>query len=139
MKKGKIRSSVLAGFAALFMAFAPVKDGGIKEITKPHLGIYECEQALLSGEDMTSEFDYVRLELKSDGTFLLYYRKTDCKECRETGKYVYDKEAGTICLSVEGAGVSKRTLKRTFPLKDGVLSVNLRVGKKTLQMQFKQK
>lgn len=130
-----LKSSVLAGLASLTMLFAPLKKGELKDITKPHLGFYECQSATLSGEDLSDEFDYVRLELKADETFTLYYCKTGGKERTEQGRYSYDKEKGTICLAA-GEG---NAIKRSFPLKDGVISVTVRLGKKTLSMQFKQK
>ena len=134
MKTQKIKSSVLVGLCALAMACAPLKSE-LKDISQTHLGFYECENATLSGDDLIEKFDYVRLELKADETFVLYYRKTGGKEKTETGKYRYDRQKGEICLGIG----ENNALKRTFPLKEGVMHVTVRLGGKTLQMQFKQK
>lgn len=135
MKRNVLKSSALTGIAALVLAFAPLKKGELTDIAKPHLGFYECESATLSGDDLSDEFEYVRLELKTDGAFVLYYRKTGGKERTEKGKYTYDKDKGEITLAA-GEG---NAIKRSFPLKDGVMDVTLRIGTKTLQMKFKQK
>ena len=125
---------MLVGLCSLVFACAPLKSE-LKDITKTHLGFYECENATLSGDDLSGEFDYVRLELKADDTFVLSCRKTGGKERKETGKYSYDRKKGEICLAMG----ESNTLKRTFPLKEGVISVTVRLGTKTLRMQFKQK
>ena len=135
MKKLKLKSSVFAGLAALALLFPNLKTGSLTDITKPYLGMYECQNATLGEDDIIDDFSYVRLELHPDETFTLYYRKKKGKEHKETGKYFYDKEAETICLST-GVG---DVLKRTFPLKNGVISITMRMGTKTLQMQLKQK
>ena len=122
MKKLKLKSSVFAGLAALALLFPNLKTGSLTDITKPYLGMYECQNATLGEDDIIDDFSYVR-------------RKKKGKEHKETGKYVYDKEAETICLST-GVG---DVLKRTFPLKNGVISITMRMGTKTLQMQLKQK
>lgn len=134
MKKHVLKSSLLAGLLSLFALLTPIKSE-LKDITCPHLGFYECENATLSGEDLLDEFDHVRLELKADESFVLYYAKKDGKENKETGKYSYDREKEEIRLSA-GEG---NAIKRTFPIKDGVILVTLRFGTKTLRMQFKQK
>ena len=134
MKMQRIKSSVFVGLCALCMACAPIKSE-LKDIAQTHLGFYECENATLSGERLMDKFDYVRLELKADETFVLTYRKTGGKEKKEFGKYSYDRQKGEICL---GVGESN-AFKRTFPLQDGVMHVTVRLGGKTLQMQFKQK
>ncbi len=134
MKKHVLKSSLLAGLLSFLALLTPIKSE-LKDVASPHLGFYECENATLAGEDLMGEFDYVRLELKSDESFVLYYSKKGEKESKETGKYRYDREKEEIRLSAgEGSGI-----KRTFPLKDGVIFVTLRLGTKTLRMQFKQK
>lgn len=134
MKMLRIKSPVLVGLCALCMACAPIKSE-LKDISQTHLGFYECENATLSGDGLMDKFDYVRLELKADETFVLFYRKTGEKEKKQFGTYSYDREKGEICL---GKG-ENNAFKRTFPLQDGVMHVTVRLGGKTLQMQFKQK
>lgn len=134
MKKHVLKSSLLAGLLSLLTLLTPIKSE-LKDITSPHLGFYECENATLSGEDLLDKFDHVRLELKADENFVLYYATKDGKENKETGKYSYDRKKEEIRLS---AG-ERNGVKRTFPLKDGVIFVTLRIGGKTLRMQFKQK
>ncbi|MBQ8685418.1 MAG: hypothetical protein IJ514_04530 [Clostridia bacterium] len=134
MKKTVLKSSLCASLAALAMLFPGSKNSELTDITKPYLGFYECEYARVSGEDISEEFSYIRLELKADDTFVIYYSKKEGKEQRETGKYHYDKEKETICFST-----ADNAFKRSFSLKEGEIDIALRLGSKTLVAKFKQK
>ena len=131
MKKVKLKSSVFALLCSLLALF-PAPKGELADIAKPHVGFYECEQASLSGKDLSSEFSYIRLELKADDTFLLHYAKKSGEEKTEKGFYSYNKERESITIS--GGGIN-----REFPLKEGVIDVHIGFGKKNLTMKFKQK
>ena len=135
MKRKVVKSSLCAGLVALGFCMADLRTGKITDITKPHLGEYECESATLSGEELLDEFSYIRLELKEKGDCTLHYRKKDGKKREEKGKYTYDEKLGEICLY---GGVGK-TFKRKFPLKNGKMDVTVRLGDKTLSMRFVQK
>ena len=131
MKKDLLKSSLLAG-AVVLLSVWNMRAGGLKEIAKPYLGVYECTEAKWNEEDYLARFSYVQLELKEDGTFLLHYAETDGKRKTEKGRYTYDERKGLLTLS--GGG-----LRRQFPIKDGVLTVHLVFGDKNLIMQFQQK
>ncbi len=135
MKRKILKSSLCAGLIALGFCIADFRTGKLTDITKPHLGEYECESATLSGEELLDEFSYIRLELKENGVCTLYYCKKDGKKREETGKYTYDEKREEICLY---GGVGK-TFKRKFPLKNGKMDVTVRLGDKTLSMRFVQK
>lgn len=105
----------------------------LKEITNPHLGIYECKQAELSGKDYLEYFDYIHLELKPEGEFLLHYREKDGESKEETGKYEYDRETGTLTI------LGKGTFQREFSLKEGILTISVPLGAQTLTLTFEQK
>lgn len=131
----KIKSSVCAGLFALLITFSACTGDSLKDITKPHLGAYECESAKLGEREYMDEFSYIRLELHADQTFSLYYCPKDGQKREETGKYVYDEKEETLQLTLGENG----EFKRKFPLKNGQLSVTLRIGTQTLSMQFTQK
>lgn len=107
----------------------------MKEITKPYLGEYECENATFSGRDLLTEFSYIRLELKEDGTFLLHGKTKTGKTHKEQGVYTYDAEREELCLSLGKDG----ELKRNLPLKNGAFCIDVSFGGKSLHMQFQQK
>ena len=135
MKKGILKSSVLAGLLSLFMSFSSIKDSSLTDISKPYLGEYECKEAVFDGEDYLKNFSYIRLELKRNETFTLSYCDKEKRKDKVEGKYVYDEEAKTICLlSVNGEGI-----KRSFPFENGKINITLSIAKKMLILQFEQK
>ena len=135
MKKHVIKSSMLAGLATLLFALPNFKKGELKDIAKPHLGIYECKIARIDEVDYLSRFSYIRLELKDGGKYELTYREKQGGEKRKTGKYRYDEKKETLTLYLDEVGL----VKKEFSLKKGVLSVHITLGEKTMQLQFEQK
>lgn len=123
-----MKSCILAGIAALVF-FLPAT---LKEITKPYLGVYECKEAKLAGDDYLENFEKITLELKADGEFILLFQEKGGKERREKGKYTYDSERGVLTL-IGG------NMKREFPLKEGVLRFQLPLGGRWLSVVFEQK
>ena len=118
---------------AMFFPFW--KTSALTDITKPYLGEYECEQAYFGKEDVLDNFDFIRLELKEDGTFTLYYCEENGKKQTQDGKYTYDKESETLSMTVGKWGI----FKRKFPLDHGEITINMRIGMKNLQLKFRQK
>ncbi len=127
-----LKSALLVGAATLSMLLPQSKTSSLKDIASPHLGVYECEWAKLGERDMLEEFSDLRLELRSDGEFTLFYQKKEGKRRQLQGKYDYDRERGVLTL--RGGG-----LTREFPLSEGKLTVRLPVGKETLILRFEQK
>ena len=135
MKTIKLKTSILSALATLLFVFSAVKSHGLKDITKPYLGQYECKSATLGDKEYLESFSYIRLELKPDETFSLYYCPKDGKAKEEQGQYSYDPKTGELLLSIG----RNDEIKRKFPLKEGELTVSLRLGGKTLVMKFEQK
>lgn len=67
-----VLSSLLAGAA-----------GGLKDISKPYLGTYECEKIYFGEKEYTDYFDYVRFELKGKGELALSYREKGGRKGRK--------------------------------------------------------
>lgn len=135
MKTIRLRSSLLAGLIFLLFFFPNFRLGSIDEITKPHLGVYECTEAKLNDNDLLDRFSYIHLELKTAEDFILYYQEKEGSKKQETGKYEYDREKGSLTL-IGGVG---GFFKREFPLKEGVLTISVRIGEQTLSLKFEQK
>lgn len=133
--KSVIKSSLLAGVLTLFFLFPNLKSGKLTDITKPYLGEYECKQALLGEEDCLKRFDNIVLELKPKNEYALSYKEDGGKKRTVEGQYEYDDEKGILTLKSENG----QCFKRSFPLKDGILYITLRIGEKTLSMQFEKK
>ena len=134
MKKISLKSSLLAGIFSLLLLLPSFLQGDLKDITKPYLGVYECIEATLNGEDFLDKYDYISIELKDNGKFLLYMREAGKKQRKMTGKYTYDREKQEF--RVNGSG---NVFKRKFTLQEGVLNVYLQIGSKNLLLKFEQK
>lgn len=130
----KIKSSLLAGICTLFMAINTGDMDGLKDITRPYLGEYRCESALYGETDYLSYFSFVKLELKSQGEYLLTYKLKDGKSQQKTGKYEYDKEKKSIkLLSPMG-----NEWDREFPVENGKIIVAFPLGGKCIKLTFLQ-
>lgn len=128
----KLRCALSAGVAALLFSLPSAGKGDLKEITKPHLGVYECTEAHFGEMDCLGRFSYIRLELKSDDTYILHFCEREGKPQTQSGQYTYDCQQGTLLL--QGGG-----FKREFPLEKGVLTVVIPFGDRTLGLKFEQK
>lgn len=71
----------------------------LKEISKPYVGVYACEEITLGGRDLKEKVEELTLELKGDGTFELSYRTAAGSEGGFAGNYTLDQERGEISLS----------------------------------------
>ena len=133
--KYRLKSSLFAGLMCLLTFLPGLKKQELKEITKPHLGVYECTEIQWKEEDLLNRFSRLSLELKTDEEFVLHYCEKGAKSKTERGKYVYDRENGTITL-IGGVG---GLFKRDFPLSNSILTVSVPVGGDILILKFKQK
>jgi hypothetical protein len=135
MKILKIKSSLLVGLCALCTIFPTAKNSTLPQITRPYLGDYECKLATLGSQDLLENFSFISLELKPNNTFVLSYKEKDGEKKEETGKYSYDHEKQELSIELGKNGL----IKRKFPLKNGELMVDFRIGTKLLVLKFEQK
>ena len=115
--------------------FPACANGSLGDVTKPYLGQYECQSATLGEKDYVQDFSFIRLELKKDDEFTLYYHAKNGKKGQESGTYVYDEQEQTLTLGFGELGI----LKRKFPIKNGEIFVTLPIGNQTLSMKFLRK
>ncbi len=135
MKTTKLKSSLIAGLSALLLLFPNFKKGSLTEISKPYLGVYECQQAKLGEEEYLDKFSYIQLELFPKGKYVLRYAEKDGEKQEVKGKYRYDEKKEILTLYLTQGGV----FKRDFPLEKGKLTATVPLGNKTLFLQFEQK
>ena len=131
----KSKHFICAGLLSLSFLFSACGNGSLKDVTKPYLGEYECQNATLGERDYAKEFSFIRLELKKDNEFTLYYSAKNGKKGEESGTYLYDETDETLTLTYGELGV----LKRKFPLKNGEIYIVLPIGNQTLSMKFARK
>ncbi len=130
----KLKTSLVAGLTTLLFLSPTWQDTTLKDIAKPYLGAYECTQAHLGSHDCLDRFTEIRLELKDEENYLLYYKEKRGKRKTVEGKYRYDKQAQAFFIQDEKTGI-----ERSFPLVDGKLTVSFPVGGKTMVLQFERK
>ena len=134
MKITKIKSGCLATLLAMACCFGTWKNSSIKDVTNAHVGVYQCKSVILGGVDYTEKYGDTELELKGDGTYVLRIPTLDKKMRTEEGKYSYDRKKGELWLSTPVGGI-----KKSFPLKKGVVYVTIPLGNKTLRLELEQK
>ena len=131
----KLKSTFVAGLASLLLCMGNIKDSTLLDVTKPYLGEYECEYARLGDREFSDGFEFVVLELKGDGTYLLSFKEKGGEKHTETGEYEYDEKTKTLRFSPR----DKSALKKEFPLIDGVLTISTQIGNQQLIIRFAQK
>ncbi len=119
----------------MLFCFGSLKNQTLPDMSKPYLGEYECKQATFSGRDYLQDFDFIRLELKKDESFILSFTEKAGKKHEVEGKYHYDKKKQTICFTIDEA----EGFKREFPFQKGKMDINLSIAGKTLLLRFEQK
>ena len=128
---------LLLSFALLF---APIRvqstlPNSLTEITRPYLGVYECEQLLIDGEDCLDDFKYIKIQLQTGGQMSVEFVDKQGKKGKLSAEYEYDER--TQLLSVYSV-VGTKKIKRSFPLKNGEIYVHIHYEVKTLTMKFVQ-
>lgn len=136
MRKKYLIAVLLNVLCALFMfcACEKVEDmGSLPDLSKPYTGEYTLKKLTLGGEDYTDKFDSVKLELDYDGEFELTYKEKNGQKGSYSGEYSVSAEREEITLSSK-AGM--RSVSRTFPMKDGSILIDLKLGTKLLHAEF---
>ena len=108
--------------------------GSLSDLSQPYTGIYECEKLTLGGDDVSTKFEYVRLELAYGDAFTLEYRTAEGGEGSYGGTYKMDPQKGELTLS---ANTVLKTVSHKFPVKNGTILVDLNFGGKLLHAEFK--
>lgn len=128
---GKIRSAACVGLLTLLLAF-PQNQQGIKEIVAPYLGVYTCTCATLEGTSFLPYAEKLRIELKKDDTYTLFYRNADGKRVQRTGRYTYDAQKKEVCVFTGGTSSGKQI----FYADKGKLETERQIGEKLLRIVF---
>lgn len=107
--------------------------GSLPDLSKPYAGEYTLKKLTLGGQDYTQKFDYVKLTLKPSGQFILAYKEKEGQSGSYGGEYEVSTDKKEITLSSK---TGLRTAKRTFPMKDGSILIDLKLGTKLLHAEF---
>lgn len=113
------------------------KGDGIKEITKPYLGTYDCKRVVLGEEDWTERYALLRLEIAKNGKITLLLRERGKPMIRLNAKYVFDEESGTLTVFKDKK--NERASGHYRLSEDGDLILTTRIGGKLLYIAFSKK
>lgn len=136
-KQIKLKSAAFASVAAFSpLLFNVSALGGLQDIAKPYLGTYECEKIFFGNEDATDRFDYIRIELMSEGEMKLLYKEKEGKRGEAKAEYSYDVEKNVLTITADVMGQEK---KKSVPVEKGAFDLSVRYGGKMLLMKFVRK
>lgn len=133
MRKSLFLFGFLFAFVMLTSACNVSEMSTLADVSKPYVGMYECELIQLGSEDYTERFEYLRLELKYGGDAVLSYKEKEGGSASYRASYSADPEAGEITLSAQ-IGLSKKSY--TFPFKKGKIYVDYPMQGKLLHAVF---
>ncbi len=98
----------------------------LAEISRPYAGEYKCERLTLGSRDLLGDKD-LRLNLKQDGTFALFFAGK--KRAELTGQYEFSD-------SGEAVSFTARSKTRSFPVEDGAIYMQFPLRGKLLLAEF---
>ena len=133
MKKHSRLLFVCIAVFSFFVCSGFQKDGGLKEITKPYLGVYTCEKVQLADSNYLRYFKKITIELKADETFSLSAQPKLGRKISAGGGYVYDEEENCFLLKTEN---KKNLSDGRMSIEKGKLYIRARYGKKLLIAVF---
>ena len=107
--------------------------GSLPELSKPYVGVYECEELSLGGEDMLGKFEKIQLELEYKGDFTLSYETLEGVEGEYEGEYEVSIENEEIKLSVTSSGAEKEFY---FRMEKGEILLDYNLDGKLLHAVF---
>ena len=135
MRVTKIKSSIIASLISLLFLFpwiGKIQDHGLRDVVKPHLGIYECRLAQWGGQDYLEDFEFFKLELKKDNSFTITAKPKLGATRQGGGKYEYNEGRESIVFCAE----NDSSLYREGQLKNGVIFLSVPIAGKTARFEF---
>ena len=108
--------------------------GSLTDVTKPYLGEYECIRVQFNEKDYLNQFEFIRLTLNPDASFVLSYCEKDKEKQEWAGEYTYDKASSELVLTIH----SPVAYHRHVPIQNGKIIVSFPIGEKTFIAEFTQ-
>lgn len=129
--KSKLKISVL--IPILTLALNALALTGLKDLSRPYLGTYECKYARLGEADLLEELDYITFSLLPSNIFKIEFRDKNGVKGLYRGHYTFSEKDKTITINENIFG--KRVTK-TFSAEHGAIEVNLKFGDEALFIKF---
>ena len=130
----KILLCVSVCFSLLLLGGCNVSEmGSLPELSKPYVGVYECEELSLGGEEMLGKFEKIQLELEYKGDFTLSFLTLEGMEGEYEGEYEVSVADEELKLSMTSAGAEKSFY---FRMEKGEILLDYNLGGKLLHAVF---
>lgn len=113
----------------LFTGCSVTEMSSLRELSRPYAGEYACETLTVAGREMLDGFEYVRLTLGYGNDAVLRWKKKSGGAGEKTFAYDAAIEEGRITFS-------SGRMKRTFPIEDGKICIELIVCGVLLYARF---
>lgn len=105
----------------------------LKEISKPYVGTFVCEELLYGEVNRLPLFEVCRLTLRADETFELYMKTQTGEQASYVGEYRCEKDLRHICFDVS---VRSHKVSRSFAYESGKIIVEENIGGRLLFARF---
>lgn len=106
----------------------------LSDISRPYTGEYQCEKLFLGSEDLTENFEYIKLALGYGGDFKLSYRDNRGREGGYSGEYSVSEEKKEITFKGK---VGLRNAESSFPMEKGAILIDFNFRGKLLHAEFR--
>ena len=137
MKKFRLQSAALIG--ALLFAFTMPKVsslGGLKSVSAPHSGCYECTTLTLDGKDFLPFFSSVRLELDGQGEMVVSYQDKVGNRGEKTLSYEYEEGSNQLSILYQDGD---REVRKAVGYEKGEITFTHQLDNKLLLAVFSSK
>ncbi len=104
----------------------------LPELSRPYMGVYECEILRLGERELSADFEYLRIELYADGNFRLHYRTKGGEEGGFEGEFEADPTRKEITFRLP-----KEEKSRTYPMREGAIFIDEMFLGKPLHAEFR--
>ncbi len=128
-----LAAAVLASVCPL-PSCQPEKMSTLADVSKPYLGVYECEKLRLGELNVLKDFEYLRISLGYGGACALSYRTASGREEELFGTYVADMVRPEITFTYSA---NQNSVAKTYRLEDGAIYVRENLGGVLLYGEFR--
>lgn len=106
---------------------------GLKDVSRPYLGTYECKYVMLGDKNLLDDMDYINFALLPKNIFKIEFRDKKGVKGLYRGHYTFSEKDGEITINENIFG---KRVSKTFSAENGVIQVNLIFGDSPLSIKF---
>lgn len=137
MKKFRLKSAAFLGAMLLTFTMPKVSSlGGLKSVTAPYSGCYECKTLTIDGKDFLSFFSSVCLEMDGKGEMVISYKDKAGNRGEKTLRYEYEEGANRLIVLYQDGD---REVKKSVGYEKGEITFTHQLNGKILLAVFSSK